>query len=177
MKTPWKIWNELLMLAIYPLAFLQTRLFGINIKSGFKFYGLASFMKYFGSEIVIGKNFENRNLWYSNPLGINHPTILATWSAEAKIVIGDDVGISGGCICAQTAVTIGNGTLIGANCTIIDTNFHPIKSQKRRYDKKNIKSKPITIGRNVFIGMNSTILKGVTIPDNTVIPAGSVVRR
>jgi len=35
----------------------------------------------------------------------------------------------------------------------------------------------VTIGRNVFIGMNSVVLKGVTIGDNSVIGANSLVTR
>jgi acetyltransferase-like isoleucine patch superfamily enzyme len=101
---------------------------------------------------------------------------LCTWSKGAKIEIGNDVGISGGSIVANKSIEIGDGTLIGANTTIIDTDFHPIKSNNRRYDKKGIASKPIKIGKNVFIGMNCIVLKGSTISDNSVIPAGTIVR-
>lgn len=38
-----------------------------------------------------------------------------------------------------------------------------------------IKSKPISIGDHVWIGLNATILKGVTIGEGSVIAAGSVV--
>jgi acetyltransferase-like isoleucine patch superfamily enzyme len=126
--------------------------------------------------IEIGKKFETRNWWWSNPLGINHPTIICTWKRSAQIIIGNNVGVSGGSIVASKKIEIGDGTLIGVNTTIIDTDFHPIKSKNRRYDKKNIKSKPVKIGKNVFIGMNCVILKGVEISDNSVIPAGSVLR-
>lgn len=86
------------------------------------------------------------------------------------------MGISGGSIIASQNIKIGKGTIIGANSTIIDTDFHPINSKSRRYDKKNIRSAPVVIGDNVFVGMDVIILKGAKIPNNTVVPAGSVVR-
>jgi len=176
-NTPWKLGNELLMYALKPIAYLYLRFIGVDIEQGYKFYGLPKIYRHRLSKINIGKNYENRNFWSSNPLGINHPTILCTWGESAKIKIGHDVGISGGSIVASRRIEIGNGTLIGANCTIIDTDFHPVDSRNRRYDKNNIKSSPVKIGANVFIGMNTTILKGANIPDNTVVPACSLVRR
>jgi acetyltransferase-like isoleucine patch superfamily enzyme len=103
--------------------------------------------------------------------------VLRTFSHNAKIVIGDDVGISGGTICAAEEVTIGEGTLLGANVTIVDTDFHPIASLNRRYDNHDVATAPVTIGRNVFLGTNSMVLKGVTIGDNSVVGAGSVVTK
>lgn len=147
----------------------------VQIRGGYKFYGLPKVLKHKGSSIKIGKRFESRNFWYANPLGINHPTILCTWAKGSKIIVGDDVGISGGSIVASVKIEIGSRTLIGANSTIIDTDFHPAKAEGRRYSKKGVKSAAVWIGKDVFIGMNCTVLKGVRIPDGSVIPAGSTV--
>jgi acetyltransferase-like isoleucine patch superfamily enzyme len=175
--TPWKAVFELRMLFLYPLTWLYLNILcGVKIQKGFKFYGFPKIYKFAGSEILIGKRFENRNWWDCNPLGINHPTIICTWSRSAKVAIGNDVGMSGGSIVSATKIEIGNGTLIGANTTIIDTDFHPIESSNRRYDLRNIRSRPISIGKNVFIGANCFILKGANIPDNSIVPAGSIVR-
>ncbi|HJY98733.1 MAG TPA: acyltransferase [Patescibacteria group bacterium] len=175
-ETPWKLYNEVAMYLARPFVDLYLFVNGVSIASGGKFYGFPKIFKHLGSKINIGKNFECRNWWFSNPLGLNHPTIICTWSATARIIIGNDVGISGGSIVASNKIEIGDGTIVGANCTIIDTDFHPIKSAFRRYDKKRIKSMPVKIGKNVFVGMNCIILKGATIPDNAVVPAGSVIR-
>jgi acetyltransferase-like isoleucine patch superfamily enzyme len=175
--SPWKAVNELKMLALYPLSWFYLKLFvGIDIGRAFKFYGLPKIFKFRSSKIEIGNKFEDRNWWDSNPLGINHPTIICTWSSMATIKIGDDVGISGGSIVSAERVEIGDGTIIGANSTIIDTDFHPLDSLKRRYDTENVRSKAINIGKNVFIGANCLILKGSNIPNNAIIPAGSIVR-
>lgn len=174
-NSPWKVFLEVISLMVTPFVYLACSLNKIKIGGGAKFYGIPVFLRHRQGSILIGDNFENRNLWWSNPLGINHPTILSSWKEWSKIEIGNDVGISGGSIVAFKKIVIGDNTLIGANCTITDTDFHPIHSTSRRYSKNNINSSEINIGKNVFIGMNVTILKGVTIGDNSVIGANSLV--
>ena len=69
-------------------------------------------------------------------------------------------------------VKIGNNVFIGPNCGIY-TAGHPIN-----YNERNIGleyAKKVTIGDNVWIGGNVTILPGVTIGNNVTIGAGSVV--
>jgi acetyltransferase-like isoleucine patch superfamily enzyme len=108
---------------------------------------------------------------------VNHPVVLRTLRPGASIRIGAHVGISGGSICAADTVTIGDGTLLGANVTVADTDFHPINPHKRQESGQHGASAAVAIGRNVFIGTNSIILKGVHIGDNAVIGAGSVVTK
>lgn len=176
LDTPWKALNELGLIILKPFVDVYLKLVGVKVDSNSKFYGFPKVFKHKGSKIIIGSRFEDRNWWDSNPLGLNHPTIICTWGRGAEIKIGKDVGMSGGSIVAAKSVEIGDGTIIGANATIIDTDFHPVASEARRYEKDGIKSRPVKIGKNVFIGMNSIILKGVNIPDNSIVPAGSVVR-
>ena len=175
-ESPWKMANELSMYFLKPFILLYLKLNGVKVGKNPKFYGFPRVMRFKGSTIVIGNNFENKNSTFSNPLGTNHPTIFCTWSSKAVIKIGNDVGISGGSIVANESIEIGNGTLIGANSTIIDTDFHPINSQSRRYEKENVKTIPVKIADNVFIGMNVTILKGAFIEEDSVVPAGEIVR-
>ena len=69
---------------------------------------------------------------------------------------------------------------IGGNCYIIDTDFHSIDPEKRKYpdqDRNDTRTAPVTIRENAFIGAASIILKGVTIGKGAVIGAGSVVTR
>lgn len=114
----------------------------------------------------------------SNGLGIQHPVIFYTLREGAELIIGEDVGISGGTFCAATSITIGKSTLIGANTTIVDTDFHPLGTLSRRENRlAETHSAAVTIGENVFIGTGSIILKGVNIGNNSVIGAGSVVSR
>jgi len=127
--TPWKIDNEILMYLIKIPVYFYLKIFkGVILGANYKFYGLPKVFRHRGSKIEIGNRFENRNVWYSNPLGINHPIIICTWDNGTEIKIGNDVGISGGSIVAAKKIEIGNGTIIGVNTTIIDTDFHPVDS-------------------------------------------------
>jgi len=157
----------------------QSLAFNAFYKKIFKFkvsiYGfpIVSIAKY--SKVSVGKRLALISSSYFSETGINHPVIIRTLSPEARLRIGDDVGISGGGICVSKEVILGNNVLMGANAFITDTDFHPINPESRRYRKDNIFSKKVVIGDNVFIGMDSLILKGVTIGENSIIGASSVV--
>ena len=71
-------------------------------------------------------------------------------------------------------VTIGNNVFIGPNCTI-STAGHPFEARLRGEGLEYAKA--VTIGSNVWIGMVVQICPGVTIGDNAVIGAGSVVTK
>lgn len=70
------------------------------------------------------------------------------------------------------SITIGDGSAIARGVFIYDSDHHKIID-----GQGNLKnpSAPITIGKNVWIGVGAIILKGVTIGDGAVIAAGSVV--
>lgn len=67
-------------------------------------------------------------------------------------------------------IEIGDGTMLGCRVVIATLN-HDINPETRI----NATPKPVKIGKKVWIGANCTILPGVTIGDNSVIGAGSVV--
>ena len=103
-------------------------------------------------------------------------TIIVTRTSEARIKIGNNVGISGTTIYARKGIEIGDNTLIGGNVKILDNDFHPIEVEARNADiKEKIGTKPIKIGKNCFIGCNSIILKGTELGDGCVVGAGAVV--
>jgi len=146
--------------------------FGKNLN----LFGVPVIFKKSGSVLNIGDNCTIKSSFLSNLIGISHRTIIVTRTEEAKIHIGNNVGISGATLYARKGITIGDNTLIGGNVKIIDNDFHPIDYEARKVDDKSkIKCKSIVIGQNVFIGVNSIILKGTVIGNNCVIGAGSVV--
>ena len=89
-------------------------------------------------------------------------------------------------ITAVNRVEIGKDTAISYHVTIIDNNNHPINPEDRRYMRHTphhsiersphmSANAPIIIGENVLVGAYSRICKGVTIGDNAIIAANSVV--
>jgi hypothetical protein len=149
---------------------------GVLVGQGVRFHSAPIIQRVEGSKISIGDRSVLCSDSRNTALGVRGPVILRTLAVNAEIDIAGDVGLSGAVICAACSVSIGQGTLLGADVMIFDTDFHPVDHAARRYaPMPSETSAPILIGRNVFIGTRSTICKGVTIGDNSVIGAGSVV--
>jgi len=72
--------------------------------------------------------------------------------------------------CAKL-VEIGKGTIISDYVSILDWDAHTIIGQEKDM------AKPVKIGEHCWIGLKSTILKGVTIGDGAIIAAGAVVTK
>ena len=90
-----------------------------------------------------------------------------------NIEAGDNFYINHNCVILDCAkVKFGANVLIGPNCGFY-TALHPLDVKTRNLWLES--AKPISIGNNVWIGGNVTVLPGVTIGDNCVIGAGSVV--
>ena len=75
---------------------------------------------------------------------------------------------------AWKPISIGSDTLIGAYCYIISGN-HRFAAPDLPVRMQGYEGAPITIGRNVWLGAHVVVLPGVTIGDNAVVGAGSVV--
>lgn len=100
------------------------------------------------------------------------PPVHANWGCNTYV--GDHVYANFNLTLVDDGkVEIGAHTMIGPNVTIVTTG-HPIRPDLRR-DPVTQYSLPVTIGENVWIGANVTILPGVTIGDNTVVGANSLV--
>ena len=173
--TPWKAFNELRRLALWPVARAYFAAHGVRWRRGWRIYGTPLIQRHRGSRIAAGARLELRSWFASNPLGVRQRCVLATWSAGAAIEIGDDVGMSGATVCAQTLVRIGNGVMIGAGASIVDTDFHPLAVSQRRQHPTEGRSAPIEIEDECFIGMRAIVLKGSHIGRGAVVGAGSVV--
>ena len=139
-------------------------------------YGIPMIFRKGSSTLKIGEDCTIKSSFLSNLVGLNHRTIIVTRTDEAKIEIGNNVGISGATIYARKGISIGDNTLIGGNVKIIDNDFHPIEIEARNKDiKEKIGTREVKIGKNCFIGCNALILKGTEIGDGSVVGAGSVV--
>ncbi len=92
-----------------------------------------------------------------------------------NIRLGGGVFLNFNCVILDTGlVTIGDDTQIGPAVQIYAAD-HPRDPEQRRQALEF--SRPVTIGRNVWIGGGSIILPGVTVGDDAIIGAGSVVTR
>lgn len=112
-----------------------------------------------------------------NVIGGDCRTVLRT-VYEGRITIGEGSGISNSTIVSANQVKIGKNVLIGGSCKIYDTDFHPINMDDRISNNSDkIKTSPIEIKDNVFIGAHCIILKGVIIGKGSVVGAGSVVTK
>lgn len=90
-----------------------------------------------------------------------------------NITLGKRVFINSGCkFQDQGGVSIGDDCLIGHNVVIATLN-HDLAPSRRA----DMHPAPVAIGRNVWIGSNATILPGVSIGDDAVVAAASVVTR
>lgn len=108
-----------------------------------------------------------------------------------KIEIGEDCYVGEGSrLWSATSMKIGNRVFISHNVNIHDTNSHSLDSAIRYSHFQEIMSKghpstddfdiitqPVSIQNDVWIGFNSTILKGVTIGRNSIVAACSVVTK
>ena len=167
---------RLWIILVYSTAYCRIllRLKGVKLKHGTKFFGVPVIYLFPGSNITIGRSIEIRTSQISNFIGINRRTMISTHGKDAEICIGDNCGLSGVVIGAKQSIIIGNHVMIGANVLITDFDWHSIDAIERNQGVSS-KSKPVLISDSVFVGYSATILKGVSIGENSVIGANSVV--
>lgn len=119
------------------------------------------------------------NFFFQRILDINGDVpwmVHFTSRVKGNIGIGKDVwksfAISGGCFIQGTnGIIIGDNTIFAPNISIVSAN----------HSSENLKEwtsgSPIVIGKNCWIGTGSVILPGVTLGDNVIVGAGSVVTK
>ena len=109
---------------------------------------------------------------------------------KGTCLIGDFTLLNGALIMAEERIEIGSHCLISWNVGIADSDFHPLAPAQRLIDAKALApfyehrpprpllaTAPVVISDNVWIGMGAVILKGVTIGENSVVAAGSIVTK
>ena len=93
----------------------------------------------------------------------------------AKCTIGSDISLNHGCmIVCRKSISICDGAQFGPNVLIYDHD-HDFRADGGISAGK-YKESPIIIGKNVWIGANSVVLRGTVIGDNCVIGAGCIIK-
>jgi acetyltransferase-like isoleucine patch superfamily enzyme len=121
-----------------------------------------------GRHITIGQNVhivsdKDRNVSFS------------TWAIaehQGHITLGDNVLVCPGCrFDSASSIEVGDNCMFAAGAYITDADWHDV------YDRTEVVgvTKPVKLGKNVWIGDGATVCKGVTIGENSVIGAGSLV--
>ncbi|MCF8448163.1 MAG: acyltransferase [Bacteroidia bacterium] len=148
---------------------IQAILLGVNLGKRVKFYGKPYIQKAASGNLTIGDNCSFRSHSTSNLIGINRPCILSV-AKNGNLTIGKHCGFSGTVVGCFSEIIIEDFVKCGANTLITDGDWH-------FDDKRAGPSKPIHIKRNVWLGVNVIVMKGVTIGENSLIGAGSVVTK
>lgn len=146
---------------------------------GFISQGIPYVSVAFGGQFKIGENFRMNNTIYSNPIGCAQPCMFFV-DRNAEMCIGNNVSLSQTALVCHEKIQIGNNVKMGGGVCVYDTDFHALDKKLRSSDKSDIENKknlPVTISDNVFIGARSVILKGVSIGENSIIAAGSIVTK
>ena len=138
-----------------------------------------------GGRFAIGRNLvSNGRLHLSGPGRIRigndcnawaraEANVLATFSPEAVITIGDNVRLNGAGIQSASSVTVGNDCILGS-CTIVDTDHHSVAVDRRRPGAA-VASSSVVIEDNVWIAGMATVLKGVRVGRDSVVGFGAIV--
>ena len=161
------------------LSFLIMKLNGVRISPGFKSRGTPFVEVSLRGSFIVGQNFTINNGNRYNKIGRQQRCFFFVGN-NAKLEIGNNVGISASALVCENHIQIGDYVKIGGNVVIYDTDFHSLDPALRKViesDIYNTNRKEEIIESNVFIGAHSTILKGTHIGENSIIGAGSVVTK
>jgi len=128
-----------------------------------------------GGQILIG---DDVLLWSRDHeyIARNERVRLFASTPEALIEIGARSRLNGASISAVRSVRVGEDCYFAAGTTITDTDGHALRPEERISGKRD-EPAPVSIGHRVWLGLRVIVLKGVTIGDDTVVGAGSVVTR
>jgi UDP-3-O-[3-hydroxymyristoyl] glucosamine N-acyltransferase len=146
------------------------RFHGAEVHPTAVIHGFPRIVRKQGASIRIGPGVTINAACWANAHNDGRRTVLYA-GPSAVIDLLQNCGLSSSRIIAYEKITVGASSLIGAGALICDSDMHEIPLGSRN----PVRIAPISIGNGVFLGANTTVLKGAEIGDGAVIGASSVV--
>ncbi|MEM1326064.1 MAG: acyltransferase [Bacteroidota bacterium] len=156
-----------------------------------KIYKVASVLRYLTARIIHGSRFQCAKLsMIGNRCGI-YIFKTGQLNCAGRIIINNDVmiyakgkiniGTQFNCnqysrIVAHERIEIGNNVTIGQQVSVLDHD-HAYEYAGSDLQLNGYTTAPVTIGNNVWIADKCTILKGVTIGDNVIVGANTLIHK
>lgn len=138
----------------------------VRIGKWFRVYGTFRIMG--SGKVVLGDNCFIQSKLFK-------PVSFLTVRSDATLSVGDNVGFSGTTIQCFREISIGDWCNI-ADAYIIDSPAHPLSADRRFVKSGDVPVAPVRIERNVWVSTRAVILHGVTVGENSVVGACSLVR-
>ena len=150
---------------------------GVKFHHDFVGFGIPILDVNLKGSFTIGKKFRFNSGKY-HAMGGRQQQCYFVVAKGGQLSIGSNVRVTSVAIICHNKISLGDNVMIGINTVIYDTDFHSLNpSMRNGYPERidGVKTKPVIIHEGAFIGGHSTILKGVTIGQNAIVGAGSVV--
>lgn len=102
--------------------------------------------------------------------------IVLKLSNSAHVELGDRFSANYSCIISiEGKLVCNNNTRLGWEVTVIDSDGHVVKNLAHENIVNNCR--PVQLGEDVWLGAKSTIMKGVSLANNTIVPYGSIITK
>ncbi|RZL69656.1 MAG: acyltransferase [Pedobacter sp.] len=167
------------ILLSWSLTFIKFKLNGVHFSNDFISRGIPLVNVNLKGCFSIGKGFVINNGINYNMIGRQQQCFFIV-GPNAVLNIANNVGLSGVAIICYKKIEIEDNVKIGGNTVIYDSDFHSLNPEERNSQPENLSNvivKSVKIKKGAFIGAHCTILKGVTVGENSIVGAGSVVSR
>ncbi len=168
--TAYYAWRLLRQKWYGPIVWTFAKWWGIRMGKKCIFNGMVRFWRHPGSKISIDSSCRFNSGENSTLGGFVRSCRISTLKEKARIKIGENCGFSGTVIGSAKEVLIGRNVRCATNTTIFDTDWH-------FDDPRTGPDSPVIIGDNVWLGYNVMVFKGVTIGENTLVGANSIVTK
>jgi acetyltransferase-like isoleucine patch superfamily enzyme len=157
------------------LAQLKFRVWSVRVGEGLRVTGPIRLNIHPTALCEIGKGCTIHSSYRANPVGAGQMPVLHV-GRGARLMIGNNVGLSHTVIVCAEAVTIEDRVYLGGGTFISDTDSHSlIASQRLQKNDTEVKTRPVCIRQSSFVGGYAVLLKGAEIGEEAVIGAGAVV--